>query len=130
VLKPEGRAHGGKLRIPHPAYNEQKLESIKAEMRKVGPPTIRVVRYSGYYMAIEGCHRLTAAAELGFIPVLVVLAETDFVEAASLDSDYFGDKEFVRAGEAAEAFYSEFNPVLVVNSDGTLSLPAHPTEEP
>jgi hypothetical protein len=68
--------------------------------------------------------------ELGFIPVLVVLAETDFVEAASLDSDYFGDKEFVRAGEAAEAFYSEFNPVLVVNSDGTLSLPAHPTEEP
>jgi ParB-like chromosome segregation protein Spo0J len=98
------------LRIPHPAYDEEKLESVKTKMRKVGPPIIRVVSYPDYYMAIEGCHRLTAAAELGFAPVLVVLATNDPVQVASLDSDFFGDAQFVGAGEAASGFYSaEFN---------------------
>src|SRR5258708_36023041 len=118
------------LRIPHPAYDEQKLKSVKAEMRKVGPPIIRVARYRDYYMAIEGCHRLTAAAELGFAPVLVVLATNESVEVASLDSDFFGDAKFVLAGEVADRFYSaRFNQVFAINSDGTLTLPAHPVEE-
>src|SRR5260370_37836423 len=44
------------LRIPHPAYDEQKLKSVKTEMRKVGPPIRHVVRYRDYYKAIDGRH--------------------------------------------------------------------------
>jgi hypothetical protein len=118
------------LRIPHSAYDAEKLEIVKTEMRRRGVPTIRVVRYPNYYMAIEGCHRLTAAAELGFAPVLVVLAANELVEVASLDSDFFGDEKFVLAGEAADTFHSDLNSILTINSDGTITLPACRIEDP
>jgi uncharacterized ParB-like nuclease family protein len=119
------------LRIRHPADDEQKLKSVKAEMQKIGPPVIRVVRYPDYYMAIEGCHRLTVAAQLRFAPVLVVLTRNTLVEVASLDRDIVGDAQFVRAGAVADIFYSaRFNQIFVLNSDGTLSMQAPPVKEP
>ena len=69
------------LYLPHPAVDE-KVEAVKAEMRKLGAPKIRVVDCKDYYMAIEGCHRLMAAADLGIAPCLTVLDREDIHAAA------------------------------------------------
>jgi uncharacterized ParB-like nuclease family protein len=55
------------LRLPHPTW-DPKVEAVKDEMRVLGPPIIRVVDCGDYYMAIEGCHRLMAAAQLDICP--------------------------------------------------------------
>lgn len=97
-----------------------KLATVKAEMLTLGAPTIRVVDCGEYYVALEGCHRLTAAAELGIAPILVVLAQDDLVEAESLDMDYFAAGETYTAGEVAGELLGMRNPVLTINGDGTL----------
>jgi hypothetical protein len=76
------------LRLVHPTSPEH-VERVKAEMLTRGPPTIRVVECGDCYMAIEGCHRLIAAAELGIAPVLNVLSQEELVEVDSLGTDFF-----------------------------------------
>ncbi len=46
----------------HPACDDEKLEDMKA-LKLKGLPPIRVVDCGDHYMAIEGSHRLAAAAE-------------------------------------------------------------------
>ena len=99
-----------------------KVEAVKSQMRQLGPPTIRVVDCVDYYMAIEGCHRLTAAAELGIAPVLIVLAQDQLVEVDSLDTDYFEAGTSCTAGAIVQKFRDPHNPVLTINPDGTLAV--------
>lgn len=43
-------------------------------MKKLGPPIISCLEIRpGYYFALEGSHRTSAAKELGLIPILVIL---------------------------------------------------------
>jgi hypothetical protein len=110
------------LYLPHPAVDE-KVEAVKAEMRKLGAPKIRVVDCKDYYMAIEGCHRLMAAADLGIAPCLTVLDREDTVEVDSLDTDYFQAGTTRTAGAFADAFRDPLhNPVMIINPDGTLTV--------
>jgi hypothetical protein len=97
-----------------------KLATVKAEMLTLGAPTIRVVDCGDHYMAIEGCHRLVAAAELGITPILDVLGQDDMIEANSLDIDAFQAGETYTAGEIAGELHGMHNPVLKINRDGTL----------
>lgn len=101
------------------APDPSKLETVKAEMQVRGAPTIRVVDCGDHYMALEGCHRLCAAAELGLVPDLVVLEQDEMVAADSLDIDYFIAGESYSAGEIAGELYGN-NPVLAIEHDGTL----------
>lgn len=103
------------------AVDPDKLEAVKAEMRVRGAPRIRVVDCGDHYVALERCHRLTAAAALGIAPDLVVLAQDDLVEADSLDTDYFQAGETYTAGEIAGELHGMHSPVLTINSDGTLT---------
>ena len=90
---------------------------------KLGAPKIRVVDCKDYYMAIEGCHRLMAASELGIAPCLTVLDREDTVEVDSLDTDYFPAGTTRTAGAFADAFRDpEHNPVMIINPDGTLTV--------
>jgi len=98
-----------------------KLAAVKAEMAIMGSPTVRVVDCGDHYMAIEGCHRLMAAAELGIAPRLTVLAQDDMVAADSLDIDGFAAGETYTAGEVAGELRGTYNPVLKINYDGTLT---------
>lgn len=66
-------------------HNEAKVAAVMAEMATLGTPTIRVVDCGDYYMALEGVHRLEAAARLGIAPNLTVLESDALVEADSLD---------------------------------------------
>lgn len=69
--------------LAHNHFDKTHLEEVKAEMIKMGAPTIRVVDMGeGLYAAIEGCHRLRAASELGIEPNLDVL---DYDAVADLD---------------------------------------------
>ena len=55
--------------------DKTKLAAVIADMRVLGFPTIRAVDCGGYLMAIEGTHRVAAAAHLG-----LTLADFDVVE--------------------------------------------------
>jgi hypothetical protein len=54
------------------APDADKLAEVVAQMRTLGPPTIEVVDCGDYMMALEGSHRLAAAAQLGLVPELIV----------------------------------------------------------
>ncbi len=100
-------------------------------MRVRGRPNIRVVDCDDYYMAIEGRHRLLAAAELRIAPCLIVLAQDDLVEVDSLETetDYFPPGQTYTARKIAKDYWSRHNPVLTINPDGTLSAPFKPSDE-
>lgn len=53
----------------HNHYDKKHLVEVMAEMEKLGVPTIRGFwNFNGDFQAIEGCHRLRAAAALGITP--------------------------------------------------------------
>lgn len=56
----------------HKHYNNDHLEAVKTEMQKRGTPAIRAIwsETYGMWMAIEGCHRIRAAKDLGITPVI------------------------------------------------------------
>lgn len=58
------------IALIHDHFDERHLEAVKAEMRILGAPTIKAVWMEcwGVWAALEGCHRIRAAAELGLIP--------------------------------------------------------------
>jgi hypothetical protein len=109
------------LRLVH-ATSDEKVETVKAEMLVLGPPKIRVVDCGDCYMAIEGCHRLMAAAELGIVPDLQVLAPDDLVEVDSLETDFFPPGATYTARKVAREYRGPRNPVLIINPDGTLAV--------
>jgi hypothetical protein len=110
------------LYLPHPT-DDKKVEAVKTEMRKLGAPKIRVVDCNEYYMAIEGCHRLMAAADLGIAPRLTLLNREDPVEVDSVDTDYFQAGTTCTAGAFADAFRDPMhNPSMIINLDGTLTV--------
>lgn len=62
-----------------------KLAEVIEEMKMLGSPILRVVECGDYYMALEGSHRLAAAAHLGLIPVLVVYDQDDLIDVTEHD---------------------------------------------
>ena len=48
--------------------DEEHLEAVKQKMKEYGSPEIEIVQVSNVYVALEGSHRVRAAAELK-IPV-------------------------------------------------------------
>jgi len=57
----------------HAEYRLSHLEKVKDEMRVLGPPKIRAIwcEDRGVWAALEGCHRLHAALELGLEPEII-----------------------------------------------------------
>ena len=51
-----------------------RYEKVKEQMRSLGTPVIHCIEIEpGYYFSMEGSHRVTAAAELGLYPTVVVV---------------------------------------------------------
>lgn len=89
-----------------------KLTEVVNEMRKLGAPTIRVVDCGDYLQALEGSHRLAAAAQLGLIPNFEIYEQDDLIAAATLDwSDNLNVDESYPAGELAGEAFSAFHAV-------------------
>ena len=56
----------------HNDYDKEHLEEVKSEMKVLGAPTIKAVydECYGTWFAVEGCHRIRAAKELGLTPII------------------------------------------------------------
>ena len=60
------------ISLYHNHYSKTHLDQVKQKMQVLGPPTIRAIWSATYgmWMAIEGCHRLRAAKDLGVTPII------------------------------------------------------------
>lgn len=67
------------------APDAAKLASVVLQMETLGAPTIHVVDCGDHYMALEGSHRLAAAAQLGITPILIIHEQADEIDIASFD---------------------------------------------
>jgi len=90
------------------APDAKRLVEVKTQMQTLGTPTIRVVNCGDYYMALEGCHRVAAAHELGLTPKFVVYAQDDDLDVTIFDwydaANWAGT--VYQAGEVAGELYS------------------------
>jgi len=90
------------------APTPDKLADVIEQMRSLGAPTIRVVNCGDFYMALEGSHRLAAAAELGLVPELVIYEQDDEIDVTEHDwydsANWTGER--YTAGEVAGELYS------------------------
>ena len=58
-----------KIAVAHNHFDTAHLIKVMEEMKTLGAPTIRIYHVmNDIYQAIEGCHRLRAAAALGITP--------------------------------------------------------------
>jgi hypothetical protein len=87
-------------------------------MRVRGAPTVRVVDCGDYLMALEGVHRIAAAAELGVAPELLVLEQDELVNASSLDWQDLQAGENYTAGELAGEAYSPSCEIYTLDERG------------
>lgn len=69
------------IALYHSHYNQDHLDTVKAEMDKLGTPTIKAIWSDCYkmWMAVEGCHRIRAAKELGLIPEIDDISDQETV---------------------------------------------------
>ena len=102
--------------------NETYLAAVMATMRTLGAPTVRVVDCGDHYVAVEGTHRIEAAARLGLAPVLDVLEQDTLVQADSLDLDWLQAGESYTAGEIAGEVYTVTSGIYRIERDGTVAL--------
>jgi len=68
-----------RINLLHNHYNEEKLSQVMDQMKKMGAPEIRAIwsEVHGEWMAVEGCHRLRAAAALGIQPVIINISDNE-----------------------------------------------------
>lgn len=103
-------------------HNEAHVQTVMMKMKRLGRPTLRVVDCISHYCALEGVHRLEAAARLGIAPKLVVLDPDDLVAADSLDWQDLQSGESYSAEELAGIVYNLGSGSYDIDADGILSL--------
>jgi hypothetical protein len=82
------------IALLHDHYDVDHLKAVVSDMRTMGAPIIRAVDLGeGVWAALEGCHRIRAAAELGLTPVLVPVeySETVTTDDLGMTADFDGD---------------------------------------
>lgn len=83
-----------KIALVHDHYSEEHLEEVIEQMKVLGAPEIHAVWMEcyGHYAALEGCHRIRAAKELGLTPEIEIVDYSD--EMASTILGYDGDEDY------------------------------------
>jgi len=85
-----------------------KLASVIADMDRMGVPTIRVIDCGDHYMALEGSHRLAAAAALEIDPIFEVIDQDDEINISGFDwfEPQNWDRTVYQAGEVVGELFS------------------------
>lgn len=67
------------IALTHNHFDASHLESVKSEMMTLGAPVIKAVWMEcfGFWVAIEGCHRIRAAKDLGITPEIEAVEYSD-----------------------------------------------------
>jgi hypothetical protein len=73
------------IRIPNPPGRGH-LKYVMATMKRRGSPRIRAIRHNRSWVALEGSHRVSAAAKLG-IPITIV----EMKPSARMRTDVWGN---------------------------------------
>ena len=102
------------------AVDQKKLADVVAEMARLGSPKIRAVDCGDYLVAIEGVHRIAAAAQLCIALDLDILGQDDLVAADSLDWQDLQRGQSYTAGELAGEAYSPSSGIYRLNDDDTV----------
>lgn len=100
------------IALLHEHYDPDHLESVIAEMRILGAPTIRAVWMECHMMwvALEGCHRLRAAHILGLVPLI---DEIDYEADMPIDCAEDPDLTIAKVcDDAYRAVVLDFEPSL------------------
>jgi hypothetical protein len=73
------------IALLHKHFDQAHLDAVKAEMQILGLPSIKAVwlECHGVWAALEGCHRIRAAADLGLEPEI---EEVEYCEETTLVS--------------------------------------------
>lgn len=77
--------------------NSDHYAAVKAYMIENGAPTIRVCDNGNGVYAIEGCHRISVAHELGIMPIFEEIDADMLVKDLDLDFDTYGDDDMTVA---------------------------------
>lgn len=84
-----------KIALPHNHYDPDHLDAVTAEMQVLGAPTIKAVWMEcyGVWAALEGSHRIRAAANLRLSPIIDEIAYSDTLTTADIGlvNDFGGD---------------------------------------
>jgi hypothetical protein len=83
-----------KIALIHHHYSAEKLEAVKSKMLVLGPPKIHAVWMDCYdrWQAMEGCHRIRAAKELGLTPEIIEVGYSD--NMCSTINGYDGENDY------------------------------------
>jgi hypothetical protein len=73
----------------HKHYDQSHLAAVTTQIRELGAPAIRVIRdiSNDTVIALEGCHRIRAAKDLGLTPELVdvgIYDEDGYIDQAAM----------------------------------------------
>lgn len=76
----------------HSHYDESHLEEVKTEMKSLGSPKIKGIwdEARSMWIALEGCHRIRAAKDLGLEPEMIDVGEYD--DDGYIDYDALSEK--------------------------------------
>ncbi len=90
------------IALIHKHYDQAHLEAVKAQMIEMGAPTIKAVWMECYgaWAALEGCHRIRAAASLGLEPEIEEIEYDEEMTLTDLGLDC--DDESVTVAEVAD----------------------------
>lgn len=68
-----------RIALLHQHYDDDKIQHVKANMQQLGAPKIKAVYMPVWdlWVALEGCHRLRAAHDLGITPVIEAIEYSD-----------------------------------------------------
>ncbi len=68
-----------KIALVHNHYDNEHLAEVIEEMKTLGAPTIKAVWMEcyGHWAALEGCHRIRAAKEMGLTPEIEEVEYSD-----------------------------------------------------
>lgn len=90
------------------APEDEKLEAVIAEMRVLGAPTIRAIDCGDHLMALEGSHRLAAAAALDLEPIFEIIDQGEEIDISGYDwfEAQNWDSTVYLAGEVAGELFS------------------------
>lgn len=82
-----------KIALMHSHFDAAHLAGVKAEMATLGAPIIKAVWIDahGHWAALEGAHRIRAAADLGLPPVIQKIEYSEDVTLADLGCDDAGE---------------------------------------
>lgn len=79
-----------KIALYHKHFDQEWLEHVKTQMLEMGAPKIKCIwsEIYGMWLAIEGCHRLRAAKDLGITPIIIDITndETTIQQLDEIDT--------------------------------------------